>query len=115
MTNELAPAREIDVFSKEKIKKAARDIVPRRGVRATQREFAARRTKAFKRARKAVDSERCRALFINVMGWIEEKHRGTEKDAVIGVAEVAMTPWPGGVRGFASFSLVITAQTVARI
>jgi inorganic triphosphatase YgiF len=81
LTGELAPAREIDVFVKEKIIRAARDAVPRRGGKAIKREFAARRTEALERARKAVNSERCRTLLVDVPEWIELRNTGTQKDA----------------------------------
>jgi inorganic triphosphatase YgiF len=89
LTNQLAPAREIDVFFKEKISQAAREIVPHRGGRAIEKEFAAKRAKALKGARKAVDSERCRALFIDVLEWIEQRHRGARKDASIPIGKFA--------------------------
>jgi CHAD domain-containing protein len=81
LTNELAPAREIDVFVKTKISGAARDVVPRRGGEAIDREFAARRIEALERARKAVNSERCRGLLVDVLEWIEVSQKGAKKDA----------------------------------
>jgi inorganic triphosphatase YgiF len=81
LTSELAPAREIDVFVRKKISRAARDIFPRRGGKAIEKEFAARRAKALERASKVVQSERYRTLLIDVLEWIEERHRGARKDA----------------------------------
>jgi CHAD domain-containing protein len=81
LTKELAPAREIDVFVKEKISRATRNVVPRRGGKAIKKQFAARRAEAFERARKAVNSERCRTLLVEVLEWIEARHKGTQKGA----------------------------------
>jgi inorganic triphosphatase YgiF len=78
LTNELAPAREIDVFVKQKISQAVRDIYPRRGGQAIEKAFAARRAAALERANKAVGSERCRTLLIDVLEWIE-RHRSVRK------------------------------------
>jgi inorganic triphosphatase YgiF len=78
LTNELAPAREIDVFVKQKISQAARDIYPRRGGRAIEKAFAARRAVALERANKAVGSERCRTLLVDVLEWIE-RHRSVRR------------------------------------
>ncbi|WGD55464.1 CHAD domain-containing protein [Bradyrhizobium sp. CB1650] len=71
LTKELAPAREIDVFVKENIEPASRDALLRRGGKAIRREFSERRERAFERARKAVCSERFRALLIDTLQWIE--------------------------------------------
>jgi inorganic triphosphatase YgiF len=78
LTNELAPAREIDVFVKRKISQAMQDIFPRRGGKAIEKAFAARRAAALARANKAVESERCRTLLIEVLEWIES-HRSARK------------------------------------
>ncbi|OAF18242.1 CYTH and CHAD domain-containing protein [Bradyrhizobium neotropicale] len=71
LTNELAPARELDVFVKDNIEPASRDALLRRGGKAIRREFTERRERAFERARRAVDSERFRALLIDTLQWIE--------------------------------------------
>jgi inorganic triphosphatase YgiF len=81
LTSELAPAREIDVFVTEKIGRPVRDVVPRLGGKAIEREFAARRTEALERARKAVSSERCRTLLVDVLEWIELRNTVHRKDA----------------------------------
>jgi len=88
LTNELAPAREIDVFVKHKISQAVRDIYPRRGGRAIEKAFAARRATALERANKAVASERCRTLLIDVLEWIE-RHRGVRKGVNTPIAKFA--------------------------
>lgn len=71
LTNELAPAREIDVFVKDNIEPASRDALLRRGAKAIRHEFSERRERAFERARKAVDAERFRALLVDTLQWIE--------------------------------------------
>ncbi|CAN7405624.1 CHAD domain-containing protein [Bradyrhizobium sp. LjRoot220] len=89
LTSELAPAREIDVFVKERISQAVRDIVPRRAGKAIETEFAARRAKALERASEAVGSARCRALLVDVLEWIEERHRGGRKDTTTPIGTFA--------------------------
>jgi len=89
LTNELAPAREIDVFVQERIAPAARDLVPRRGRMAIEKEFAAKRAAAHERAREAVNSERCRALLLDVLQWIEIKHGPSREDASIRIGKCA--------------------------
>jgi inorganic triphosphatase YgiF len=71
LTNELAPAREIDVFLKESIQPITDRDVPKRGARAIRNRFSAERTAAFERARGAVNSARYRRLLIDVLAWIE--------------------------------------------
>ncbi|OAF04857.1 hypothetical protein AYJ54_23675 [Bradyrhizobium centrolobii] len=71
LTNELAPARELDVFVKDNIEPASRDALLSRGGKAIKKEFSERRERAFERARRAVDSERFRALLIDTLHWIE--------------------------------------------
>jgi inorganic triphosphatase YgiF len=83
LTNELAPAREIDIFIKQKIT-AAKDLVPRRGGTAIEKEFAARRAVAFERARRAVASDRCRTLLVDVVEWIETVQSDAWKSSSIG-------------------------------
>jgi inorganic triphosphatase YgiF len=78
LTNELARARELDVFLEEKIGPVAREITPRRGGKAIAKQFAAKRTEALGEARRAVDSPRCRALLIDVLEWIEAQHGRTD-------------------------------------
>jgi inorganic triphosphatase YgiF len=73
LTNELAPAREIDVFIKEQLHPKARTIDPRRGARAIERQFAAKKADAFRRAREALNSSRFRRLLIDVLEWLETR------------------------------------------
>jgi inorganic triphosphatase YgiF len=71
LTNELAPARELDVFMRERVDPAARDSITRRGGRAIKSEFAARRRQAFTRAQAAINSSRYRLLLIDILEWLE--------------------------------------------
>jgi inorganic triphosphatase YgiF len=71
LTNELAPARELDVFVKENIEPATRDALLRKGGKAIKKEFAARRDRAFARATEAVNSGHYRSLLIDALQWIE--------------------------------------------
>jgi CHAD domain-containing protein len=71
LTDELAPSREIDVFVKEKIRPLSDDLAPRRGGKALEDEFVAKRNSALDRAKRAVTSERFRALLLDVLEWIE--------------------------------------------
>jgi inorganic triphosphatase YgiF len=73
LTGELAPAREIDVFLEERVRPIAKTGSPRRGSRAMETRFAARRAKAFKCASKALGSSRFRRLLIDVLEWIETR------------------------------------------
>lgn len=73
LTNELARARELHVFLEEKIGPVAREITPQRGGKAIAKQFADKRADALERARKAVNSPRCRALLVDVLAWIEAR------------------------------------------
>jgi inorganic triphosphatase YgiF len=77
LTNELARARELDVFLEEKIGPVAREITLQRGGKAIAKQFAEKRAEALEQARKAVDSPRCRALLVDVLEWIETQHGRT--------------------------------------
>ncbi|MBV8700237.1 MAG: CHAD domain-containing protein, partial [Bradyrhizobium sp.] len=79
LTDELAPAREIDVFVEEEIRPAAGE--PQRGWRAIEAEFIAKRDRALDRANQAVASERYRALLLDVLEWIEETDSHASADA----------------------------------
>ena len=78
LTNELAPARELHVFLEERIGPVAREMIPRRGGKAIARHFADKRAEALDRARKAVNSPRCRALLVDVLQWIEAQPGRTD-------------------------------------
>lgn len=74
----MAPARELDVFLQEKIGPVAREIISQRGGKAIAREFADKRAEALERARKAVNSPRCRALLVDVLAWIHTQRGHTD-------------------------------------
>jgi inorganic triphosphatase YgiF len=81
LTNALAPAREIDVFVRERIRPIARHVRPRRGALAVTKDFSAKRSAAFNSARAAVNSERFRLLLVSLLEWVESPHtysRGAE-------------------------------------
>lgn len=71
LTNELAPAREIDVFVRKKVDPATRNAITKRGARAVKTEFDSRRRQAFARAHAAVDTSRYRRMLIDVLEWLE--------------------------------------------
>jgi triphosphatase len=71
LTGELAPAREIDVFVKERIVPLRRASEPKRGIRAIEKRFSVRHRQAFLRARNALETPRYRKLLIDVLEWLE--------------------------------------------
>jgi triphosphatase len=71
ITEELAPARELDVFVKTVIKQAAAQHANGPGMGAIAGDFRQRRTAAFARAEQAVASERFRRLVLDTLAWIE--------------------------------------------
>lgn len=71
LTDELAPARELDVFFRKKVVPATRRSTAERGARALRKEFAARQRQAFARAAAAVKSSRYRLLLIDIHEWLE--------------------------------------------
>jgi inorganic triphosphatase YgiF len=78
LTNELGPARELDVYVagnirplRRELERKPRRLSPRRGLRELEKELEARRSRAFDRARKAVASERYRALVLDTLHWLE--------------------------------------------
>jgi triphosphatase len=81
LTNELGPAREIDVFIKEQVRPRARTIKPRRGARAIEEQFAAEKAVAFQRAQEALDSRRFRRLLIDVLEWLEMRNSRSGDEA----------------------------------
>jgi inorganic triphosphatase YgiF len=90
LTKELAPAREIDVFVKEKVSPAIGEVTPRRGGNAIKSDFNARRAKARERARKALNSERCRVLLIDVLEWIEARPNDFRKQGSSPIGQFAV-------------------------
>jgi triphosphatase len=75
LTVELAPAREIDVFLKERVQPAIDEDLPKRGSRAIEKKFAAQRMAAFRHAREAIASARFRHMLLDVLEWIEQANR----------------------------------------
>ncbi|MDA9434029.1 CYTH and CHAD domain-containing protein [Bradyrhizobium sp. CCBAU 51627] len=83
LTNELAPAREIDVFLTESIAPVSGQDIPKRGVRAIRRRFAQQRAEAFVRARNAIGSARYRRMLIDLVEWIETGRPRADDDRSI--------------------------------
>ncbi len=84
LTNELGPARELDVYVTGNIKPLQRTLPDERGLDALQSDLAARRASAFARARTAVESARYRTLVLDTLSWIEGGRWTTTDDAMIG-------------------------------
>jgi inorganic triphosphatase YgiF len=85
LTNELGPAREIDVFVSEKIEPAGRDVAPQRGRQALEEEFVDKRDSALERAAAAASSSRFRVLLIDVMEWLQQgRFHGRDAETPIG-------------------------------
>ena len=74
LTGELAPAREMDVFLTEQLKPLGQATRPKRGFRALETHFSARRKTAFDRARDALATPRYRRLLIDVLEWLALGH-----------------------------------------
>jgi inorganic triphosphatase YgiF len=89
LTNELAAARELDVFMRKKVRPAQGDSATKRGARAIKKEFADRRRRAFTQAGTAVASSRYRQLLIDVLEWLETEPHARAHDARRSVAEFA--------------------------
>jgi CHAD domain-containing protein len=92
LTNELAPARELDVFVREKIDPATGNSITKRGARAIKRQFASKRRQAFARARAAINSSRYRLLLIDVLEWLE-----TETTSRVGAPQKSIEDFAGDV------------------
>jgi len=90
LTRELAPAREIDVFLKERVHPVAHENVPKRGSRAIEKKFAAQRLAAFKRAGRAVASARFRRLLLDVLEWIATSSASAHDKRLIGPYATAL-------------------------
>lgn len=81
LTNELASAREIDVFVHKKVDPTTRNAITKRGARAVKAEFVSKCRQAFAKARAAVDSSRYRLLLIDVLEWLETGTTSRPADA----------------------------------
>jgi inorganic triphosphatase YgiF len=71
LTNELGPARDLDVYVTGNIKPLQRTLPDKRGLEALRSDLEARRSGAFERARRTVESPRYRTLLLDTLGWIE--------------------------------------------
>jgi inorganic triphosphatase YgiF len=89
LTNELAPARELDVFMRKQVEPGTSDDVTRRGGRAIRKEFGTRRRQAFMRARASINSSRFRRLLIDVLEWLETETTSRAKEAHEPVEDLA--------------------------
>ena len=89
LTDELAPAREIDVFVKKEITPLFSGVVPRRAGKALEEEFVAKRDSALARARRSVDSARFRALLLDVLAWIEASLNHCADEASVAASKFA--------------------------
>jgi inorganic triphosphatase YgiF len=81
LTNELAPARDLDVFVKRQIGHPANTLIPPREREAIEKEFAARQAEALEQAGNAVTSARTRILLLDIMEWLETGNVWSEGEA----------------------------------
>ena len=70
LTDELGPARDLDVYIRATIKPLQPTLPAQDKVDALLHALEARRGEAFRRAKKAVGSARYRALMLDTLGWI---------------------------------------------
>ncbi|SHN78080.1 Inorganic triphosphatase YgiF, contains CYTH and CHAD domains [Bradyrhizobium erythrophlei] len=98
LTNQLAPAREIDVLLRERIRPLRHVADPQRGARAVEKEFADRREKAFRHARKALQTDRYRDLPLDVLEWLETRRASERGVAELPVAEFVVGLFRGRLR-----------------
>jgi inorganic triphosphatase YgiF len=71
ITGELGPARDLDVFIKGVVTPATVGKSRYPGVATLTRDLQRRRREAFGRARSAIESDRFRALVLDIAAWIE--------------------------------------------
>jgi CHAD domain-containing protein len=71
ITQELGPARELDVFIKRVVRPVTDGKPNGPGMAVLAKELQRRRDEAFARARAAIESTRFRDLVLDVAGWIE--------------------------------------------
>jgi inorganic triphosphatase YgiF len=71
LANELAPARELDVFLNDVVKPVCGNGFARPETAALQRDIEKRRNAAYQRAASAINSVRTRHLLLDAMAWIE--------------------------------------------
>ncbi len=71
LTEQLAPARDLDVYLKSTLAPVRRATPGKRELQPLTHALATKRAAAFKRARNAVDSERYRVLVFDTLKWLE--------------------------------------------
>jgi inorganic triphosphatase YgiF len=80
MTNELGPARDLDVYLKTTVEPLEKVRARKRGLREFADDLLTRRKAAFKKLKNAVNSPRYRLLILGTLQWIEAgdwlKHSG---------------------------------------
>jgi CHAD domain-containing protein len=84
-TNELAPTREIDVMIEDRVRPLRHVAGPERGARALEKEFAARREQAFRRAKQFKRSDI--AICLDVLEWLETRRIGSKDETQASVAD----------------------------
>jgi inorganic triphosphatase YgiF len=89
LTGQLAPAREIDVFLKERVRPIVSKSKPKRGARAIRSQFSAKRSAAFKDARGAVETRRFRRLLLEMLEWLETQRPVRNDNTQTPIAEFA--------------------------
>jgi inorganic triphosphatase YgiF len=89
LTGELARARELDVFLKERVQPLARKSGPKRGARAIEAEFTASRNSALEHARRVIGTSRYRQLLIRTLEWLETRRPVTDADAQTSIGRFA--------------------------
>lgn len=71
MTNELGPARDLDVYIRNTVEPLEKLRPKKRGLREFGDDLVSRRKTAFKKMKDAVDSPRYRSLILDTLQWIE--------------------------------------------
>jgi CHAD domain-containing protein len=74
LTQELAPARELEVLIKRVVAPVKKRHVSLDGIPGLSRELSEKRAAALERARSAVTSARFRALTLEIAAWLETGH-----------------------------------------
>jgi triphosphatase len=71
ITEQLGPARELDVFMRRVIKRARGHATSKSGIGLLAEDFQKKRIGAFAKAKSAIDSARFRQLVLDAAAWIE--------------------------------------------
>jgi len=99
LTDELAPARDLDVYERDKVEPLRRDAPTDAGMEELEDALASRRAAAFGRAKVAVDSPRYRSLLLDTLQWLE-------------IGDWARRPRHDGVRPIERFAAdILTRRT----